>query len=81
MKRKFTVQTVRNSIIHQLSVVDLKRMQFEYPEVYNELFFEQAELLEQVLTRKMQATRHLEGQRQIKKLKMDYKAFKLSKPM
>ena len=55
-------------------------MQFEYPEVYNELFYEQAELLEQVLTRKMQALRHLEGQRQIKKLKMDYKAFKLSKP-
>ena len=40
MKRKFTAQTMQHSIIHQLSVVDLKRLQFEYPEIYNELFSE-----------------------------------------
>ena len=40
MQRKFTVQTVQNSIIHQLSIEDLKRLQTEYLEVYDELFFE-----------------------------------------
>ena len=40
MKRKFTVLTVKNSIIHQLSIEDLKRMQFEYLEVYDDLFNE-----------------------------------------
>ena len=61
MKRKFTVQTVKNSIIHQLSIDDLKRLQFEYPEVYDELFFEQSELLEEILTSKMEAIQFLEG--------------------
>ena len=40
MKRKFTVHTVQNSILHQLSIDDLTRMQVEYPEVYNDLFSE-----------------------------------------
>ena len=52
-KRKFTVYTQENSMLLQLEIKDLRRMQFEYPEVYDELFLEQAELLQEVLSRKM----------------------------
>ena len=42
-------------------------MQLEYPEVYDELFMEQAELLREVLTSKMYATQQLESQKLLKK--------------
>ena len=45
MQRKFTVYTQENSMLLKFAVEDLKKMQLEYPEVYDELFMEQAELL------------------------------------
>ena len=38
MRHKFTCHTQKNSIILQFSMEDLKRMELEYKEVYEELF-------------------------------------------
>ena len=40
MRHKFTCHTQKNSIILQFSMEDLKRMELEYKEVYEELFDE-----------------------------------------
>ena len=40
MIHKFTCQTTDNSIILQFSIYDLKRMELEYRDVYDELFDE-----------------------------------------
>ena len=45
----------------QLEIEDLRRMQFEYPEVYDELFLEQADLLQEVLSRKMVVIKQMES--------------------
>ena len=60
-KHKFTCHTRKNSVILQLSFADLKRMELEYKEVYDELFEEQAALLEQTLITKQTARNILEG--------------------
>ena len=67
MQRKFTVYTQENSMLLKFAIEDLKKMQLEYPEVYDELFMEQAELLREVLTSKMYATQQLESQKLLKK--------------
>ena len=41
MRHKFTCHTQKNSIILQFQMDDLKRMELEYKEVYEELFDEQ----------------------------------------
>lgn len=40
MRHKFTCHTQKNSIILQFKMEDLKRMELEYKEVYEELFDE-----------------------------------------
>ena len=60
MKHKFTCHTTKNSIILQFSMKDLKRMELEYKEVYEELFDEQDSLLELTLEEKQKAILVLE---------------------
>ena len=49
MIHKFTCHTIKNSVILQFSIEDLKRMELEYRDVYDELFDEQDTLLEMAL--------------------------------
>lgn len=60
-KHKFTCFTRKNSVILQFGMTDLRRMALEYKEVYDELFDEQAMLLEETLVIKRKAVRILEG--------------------
>jgi len=52
MKQKFTCHTQKNSIIHELGMEDLIRMELEYKEVYDELFDNQQTLLVLTLEQK-----------------------------
>ena len=49
MNHKFTCHTQKNSVILQFSMDDLKRMELEYKEVYDELFDDIDVLLERTL--------------------------------
>ena len=60
-KHKFTCLSRKNSVILQFGMTDLRRMALEYKEVYDELFDEQATLLEETLVIKRKAVRILGG--------------------
>lgn len=56
-----------NSVLLQLAMEDLKRMQSEYPEIYEELFESKIEILHSVLEQKLKAINHLDEMKAAKR--------------